>query len=130
MQAALTSLILPVAELGGRVNWVYHPRSGSDFPYCVLRVISWGQGYTSCGAQNYADTRVQADIWGVTYEQATGAAAAVRALLSGYQGVAGGVRFQGIFLDRYNDSADENTGEETRLYRASMDFNLHWSQEI
>lgn len=130
MQTALTTLLLPVAELGGRINWVYSPRQGEAYPYSVLRVISWGQGYTSCGAQNYADTRVQIDVWGNSYAQATEAAQAVKALLSGYQGSVSGIKFQGIFLDRYSDSADENTGSETLLYRVLQDYLIHWSQEI
>lgn len=121
MEEAITALLANVA--GGRRYWVRAPQ-GSAMPYVVMNRISGFADYTMQRASGYVASRLQMDIYAETYTAALTTARDVKARLSGYRG---GV-IQGTFLDAERDLPAEDTGSITKLFRVSMDFNIHHNE--
>ena len=133
MNEALTSLLLadpPLAALvADRVHWLRLPRRVSGFPYLNLQVISDPGDYHTLGDSGWHSTRVQADAWGESYSDAKAVERALRARLSGWRGVWGGIFFQGVFVVESRDLSDATAGEERQLFRIQTDLSIKWALE-
>jgi len=122
MEAALLSLLAPVA--GGRRYYVRAPQ-GEPYPHLVLNRVSGTPNYTMAGPNGFVRTRVQIDVYGNTWPSTFSTAQAVQALLSGFTGVVGSTRFQGIFIESVQDLPASDAGDVTQLYRISIDIMIH-----
>jgi len=122
MEETITALLASVA--GGRRHWVRAPASTAR-PYIVLNRIAGRADYTFQGPSGYVESRVQADIYADTYGAAKATARQVITSLSGRR--TGSIL--GIFLDAERDLPVEDAGAVTHLFRVSLDFNIHHSNE-
>lgn len=127
MEEALVDLLLAnagvAAALERRVWWARAPQGTPARPYCVLRVISDPPDYHMGGASGLVRSRVQADVYGETFEQARTARRALTAAISGYRGPAGARNFQGAFIDGGRDLPDEDDAGD-HLFAVSFDIIL------
>ncbi|QBF32146.1 DUF3168 domain-containing protein [Thalassococcus sp. S3] len=134
MEEALTTLVLghaPLRDLvGGRVHWLRQPRDAEGFPYVNLTLVSDLHAYHMEGPSGLHRTRVQTDTWAETYGTATSVRRALTDHLSGFRGREGAIRFQGIFVGEARDFNDETTGGERQLFRASVDLDISWNEEV
>lgn len=130
---ALTSLLLSDADVSGvvgnRVHWLVLPRSVTGRPYLNLQIISGVHDYHLAGATGLVTSRVQVDAWADSHLSAHEAAAAAKALLSGYHGTHAGVVFQGVFIQSERDRMGNTTGGESQLFRVSVDIEISWNLE-
>ncbi|MDW9877327.1 DUF3168 domain-containing protein [Sinorhizobium meliloti] len=125
MEEALVSLLLSATGVtslvGARINWLRKPQNDAGVPYIVLQRIDGDRDYHMRGPSGYVTSRVQADIYGVTYGSTKKAARALITMLSGHRG---GI-FQGIFIDSERDLPAADAGEVTNLFRTSVDLIVH-----
>lgn len=124
MEADLRTLLLAdtgvAGASGGRVTWGERPQ-GSALPALVLHIIGSVPGYTLEGDGHQRESRVQADCYAPTFLDARTLATAVSGCLSGYSGIVGTTRFQGIFQDSEQDLS-EDAAAGGRVFRMSLDF--------
>jgi hypothetical protein len=127
MEEALLALLTahePLADLvGDRIAWDVKPQGDAD-PSVTLHLISDPPDYHMQGPSGYVQSRVQIDVRAPHRTQAKAAADAIEALLSGYSGTVGGVRFQGVFKDGSSRSSFGHTGAE-QVYLRSHDYMIH-----
>ena len=133
MEEDLRALLLADAAVtgvcGGRVHWGARPQA-SSLPALVLYVISKLPDYNLAAPSGVADTRVQADCWGIDYAGAKALQRAVEGVLSGYSGDIGGTHFHGIFQAGARETRDGGEDEAERPFRVSLDFIItHIAQE-
>lgn len=102
--------------------WPLVREQGSVLPALVVNVISEVRGVTHAGADGLTFLRIQVDAYGATVKEVREVGAAVAGELHGFQGVAGGVVFQGIFHDARRDSFEGEAPE--RVFRVSQDFTV------
>jgi hypothetical protein len=125
MEEALVSLLLGAigvtSIVGTRINWLRKPQNDDGVPYIVLQRIDGDRDYHLRGPSGYVTSRVQADVYGLTYGSSKKAARALIAVLSGHRG---GI-FQGIFIDSERDLPAADAGEVTNLFRTSVDLIVH-----
>ncbi len=119
MEVELTALLASVA--GGRRYWVRAPQDLSERPYVVLQRVPKRPNYTMAGASGYVATRVQADVYGLSFTTTKAAADALKAVVSGYAGGS----IQGIFIDAERDLPDADAGDVNKLFRISIDLIIH-----
>lgn len=112
--AALTAIVPP-----GNINWGEVPQ-GTRPPAIALHLIDNADGLTQQGPDGLWRGRVQVDVYGLTFGDATQAAQAVRDTLHGYRG--GGFRL--IFLSQQRSNQDQQAVD--RPYWISMDFITNW----
>lgn len=110
------------ALVGTRINWTRSPQ-GSASPRVVLYKIAGLRDMCMDGPTGFVSSRIQADCIGTTYASAKSTARALEALISGYAGTTGGVRFEGVFLVAERDDYFD-TDTPDKLFRTSLDFNV------
>lgn len=126
MQEALTALLLGStavrAVLDDRLTWDVIPQGEQD-PCAVLYLITDLPDYVMTGVSGMVFSRVQIDCRALDPTTALTAARAVESALSGFRGVQGAVRFDGIFKDGgRSDFADIGA---QRFFRVSADYLIH-----
>jgi hypothetical protein len=130
MEEALRTFLLAGTDLaalvGTRVHWVRSPQAAAS-PRVVLYRIDGLRDMHMQGPSGLVASRVQVDCIGASYGSAKTVARAVEAILSGYSGSAGGIRFEGCFLIGERDDF-EDTDTPDKLFRTSLDFNI-WHKE-
>lgn len=121
MEEAITALLASVAD--GRRHWGRAPQdiSISTGPFIVLTRIDGVRSYTTIGAANYVASRVQMDVYGLTYTATKEAAREAIAAVSGHSGGS----IQGIFIESERDLPAADAGEVTHLFRTSVDMIVH-----
>ena len=128
MEEALLALIRADAAvttaLGTRINWLRRPQEDTDYPAATLQVVNRLPGYHSKGRDGLTQSRVQIDVWAVSYAAAKTAMRAVQNVLSGYSGTNAGVTFQGIFVESERDTPDEEASGNKRLFRITTDLQV------
>lgn len=103
--------------------WPGRRTQGSALPSVVTHRIDGGREYHLKGDSGLSVARMQIDCWGDSYASAKRTARAVIAAMSAARWSAGGVRFDGVFIeDESDDTFDE--GEET-LFRTRLDLMVH-----
>lgn len=117
---ALIAQSTQVAALTDVVGLGVRPQA-SRAPALVLNIVSEQRDYTYAGSVELLRTRVQIDLYADSSVQAAPLDAAVVALLDGYRGVAGGTRFEGVFLISRTDIPVE-AAVGGPLYRISRDL--------
>lgn len=125
MEAAITALLASVA--GGRRYWGRAPQSVTpdDGPYIVLTRIDGVRDYHMQGASGYVASRVQIDIYALTYTAVRDTVISVRNALSGFIGESSSTDIQGIFIDSQRDLPAPDAGEVNHLFRTSIDIIVH-----
>lgn len=121
MEEIVTGLLASIA--GGRRHWVRAPQSAAR-PHLVLNRISGIRDYHSQGASGYVASRIQIDAYADTYTAAKATARQVVTALSGYRSGT----IQGVFLDMERDLPAEDAGAVNHLFRVSLDFTIHHSE--
>lgn len=128
MEEALVALLLADAGvkllLGTRLNWGRAPQTQGTATYAVLQRITGQRDYTMQRASGYVQSRVQVDVYAVSY---TATKKAARAIIAATSGRKGGL-FQGIFVDAERDLPAADPGEVTNLFRTSIDLIIHHSE--
>lgn len=121
MEEQLRALLMGDAQLSalvpGPIDWGARLQ-GSALPAVVMNVISDIPGYTQQGEDGLTATRVQIDVYALTYGDARIAGRRIRSILSGYSG---GI-FDSIFLDGARDGREAGTNDAERYFRVSLDF--------
>lgn len=122
MEVDLLALLAPVAS--GRRYYVRAPQ-GEPYPHLVLSRASVIPDYVMSGANGFVQTRMQIDIYGNTWPSTVSTAQALQHLVSGFHGIVGSTRFQGIFIDAVRDLPASDAGDVTQLFRISIDIMIH-----
>lgn len=132
IEEALISLLLAdanvAAEIGTDIYWVRSPQEISGRPYATLQVVSDPFNYNLCGPQDLRETGIQIDVWADSYSKAKAVSRAILGVLSGYRGQQGGANIQGTYIGGQRDLPDETTGQESQLFRVSVDVNISWNE--
>lgn len=89
-------------------------------PAVVFIEVSAEEDYSLDGPTGVRALRFQVDSWAVKREEATALGLAVRAVLSGHAGAAGGLAVHGVLFlaERWEFET------ETDLYRTSQDYEI------
>lgn len=122
MEADLLALLAPIAS--GRSYYVRAPQ-GEPYPYLILNRASLVPNYTMAGASGLSQTRMQIDVYGNNWPSTVSTAQALQNLVSGFSGIVGSTRFQGIFIDAVRDLPASDAGDVTQLFRISIDIMIH-----
>lgn len=131
MEEDLRALLLAdagcAAVVGGRVSWGGRPQ-GSDLPAILLHLVAQPGEHTLDGPSGPVASRVQVDCWARSYAAAKLAGRAAERALDGFEGVAGGTRFQGIFKENARDTSEARAADGgdvvEHLFRTSLDFSI------
>jgi len=121
LRALLTSYAPLTALVAQRIFWNAIPQDAVD-PAVVMYRITGGPGYTMAGPDNLQSATVQIDVRATSVASAWAVSRAIKAKLSGFRGVQGGVTFGGIFISGERQSSEK---PGTTLYhRVSTDFDI------
>lgn len=112
------------ALLGSRLRPIRRDQT-DPLPAAALNVISRGDDVTMSGPSGYIATRVQVDVYGITYTDARAAADALIARLHGFAGTQDATVFQGVMLDNESSGFEAGDTEQDRLARIRLDFMVH-----
>lgn len=93
----------------------------TKLPRIVLSSISVVRDYHLQGASGYIVSRVQIDIYDLTYKAVQDIANAVINILSGYRGGS----ILGLFVDNQRDLSGIEAGDPDNLFRQSIDVIVH-----
>lgn len=113
------------AAFGSRIRPTSRDQT-DGLPAATVNVISRGDDLTNDGASGYVVSRVQLDVYAMSYGEAEAAASAVRRRLNGFRGVQGATVFQGVMLDGERTGFDMGDAARDRLARVSLDFMVHY----
>lgn len=129
MEEALVVYLLAGASLSAlvaaRAYWMHAPQLALK-PYVILNRISGVRDYHLTAASGLVESRVQMDVYGLTYVSAKLVARAIESRLSGVQTSQGAVRFSGCFLSNERDGYEDDATPD-KLFRTSLDFMI-WHQ--
>jgi hypothetical protein len=109
-----------VDETGYPVAWGLL-QDGASLPRVAIYQISGSADYAMSGPTGLREARIQVDVYGTSYGQMETAAQAVTTALSGW--VSGAVR--AVFLVGQRDEAPD---ADDKLFRASLDFIVHYQE--
>jgi len=112
--------------LGDRINWVRRPPK-DQLPGATLQRIGGDRGYHMKGPDGLVRSTVQADVWGLKYEDAKLGTRAVQNSIDGFRSAQPDTRFQGIFIETERDMPDEEL-DGLKVFRVSTDFTI-WHTE-
>lgn len=126
MEAALTAYLLSqtalMTSIGNRLTWGRREQ-GKPLPAIVLHRVDGVPDYHATAASGLVESRIQADCWSGSLEEAQAVASALEAVTSGQRFVQANVRFDAILIaDQRQDTFDETGGA---LYRVSLDLSVH-----
>lgn len=121
-KASITSL------LGTRIFPNKIPQKNSDWPCVVYQIISQNPGHTLEGGADYAETRIQLDVYSETALARDALVEALRNVLQGFRGTMGSSTVSSVVyrnsIDLYEPPADNS---DVGLYRNSADYWLRHS---
>ena len=131
MEAALHTLLCGdagVAALAGdRISPIERYQSDGQ-PALTYMTISSQPDYAHSGPTGLAQSRVQLDAYAPLYADAKALIDAAKALLSGYSGTVGSVKFDGIFVEDERDFRADGAGGVERPRRIQLDVMI-WHKE-
>jgi hypothetical protein len=125
MEEALIAKLLATPGVAGLAGTRVYPGSrpqGSPLPALVFSLIDGMPLYADDGEVGLAQSRVQIDCWADSYADAKTLARSVKAALSGFVGMSGGVDFPTIFIDAERDLREGGSNAAEYLFRTSIDF--------
>lgn len=132
MEEALRALLTsdgPLAALvGSRIYWKDIPQ-GETSDLVVMYRISGAPSYHMQGASDLEGARVQINARAETVTRAWAIRRAIKARLSGFKGVHGGVEFAGIFLEDEGDLPTEDPAGPS-IYRGTRSDFAVWTKPI
>lgn len=102
------------------INWNTR-RQEVGSPAIVLHLIDSIPEYADDGEAGLFSSRVQVDVWAMTFREAMEASRAVKTRVSGVKETAGDTEFQGIYIEDEQTSFEESTAGE-RLHRVRLDL--------
>lgn len=114
---------LKLAVPGVPVDWGWNAQ-GAAVPRIVLTMVSDVPAYTHAGPSGYSQSRVQIDIYGMTYSAAKDAARKIETDLSGLRA--------GLILGAFKVGGRDfppDLGAGETLARISEDYMIHHNQE-
>jgi len=123
----LRTLILADTTVSGLIGARMYPvilPQAAVMPALTYQYITGDSVLSNDGPTGLEHPFFQVDAWGETYASMNALFEAVRILLNGFQGDAGGVSVQGIFLARKRDLYDD----QGKLYRRVADYGI-WNEE-
>lgn len=120
MEEQIRTMLL-AALPGTPIDWGARPQ-GSGYPGVVLTIASDQGGHTYDGPDGLSVSRVQVDVYALSYGEARVLSRQIRAALDGYR--SGDIL--GTFRAGERDSRDGGSGEVERPFRISQDFEIHW----
>jgi len=126
MEEQLVAILLANVALDalvdGRIFWA-KMEPDETLPRIVMNVISSVTDYHMTGPSGLKSTRVQIDCYGLTYASAKAVSRAVETVISGYQGVSGTVKFDGIFKIQERDAVNEDA-TPSDWFGVSVDYEI------
>lgn len=129
MQTKLANLLLahaPLAALvGNRVQWDTLPQ-GTPHGRINMRVASGITDYHMQGPSGLEFSRVQFECQGESAAKARAIAEALKARLSGYQGVFQGYHFQ--LFKAVGQRTDHGKVDSHEWFTDMRDFEIHWAE--
>lgn len=104
---------------------------GPTYPAIRYQVIDAPRTHLMTRDPGEVHARVQVDSYSKTYAQAQAVAAQVRLALSRWEGTAGGVTVEHVFLDDERDLDEPQPlhDGETGIYRVMQDYIAHYFEE-
>lgn len=117
LEAGLYALCVADAAVAAAIGTRMYPLiipQGEALPAIAYQRISARRIGAQDGPTGLARARIQLRIVGSSYATAKSTATAVRELLDGYKGVAGGVTIESCWLDN-DDDAEDGTVTTNRL---------------
>ena len=120
--AGISALFKAVASGETRVYWMRSPQTVAK-PYATLMRVSGVPDETHGGRSGLEASRVQIDVYGLTYASAKTAARAIDAFMQGRKGVQGNTEFQGIFRLNWREGFEDDATPD-KLHRQSLDFEI------
>jgi hypothetical protein len=128
MKEALVAILLAdsaiAALVSDRVYWNLRTQ-GKALPAITLHVVSDNLVHFYQGAGGHFVSRVQIDAFGRTNAAMDQLSQAVITALAGRRYIQNSVEFQGIFYRNGRDLTEEGRTEADRIYRFSLDFEIH-----
>lgn len=112
-----------VTALVGQRVWPGRRTQGSALPAIVAHRIDGGRDYHLKGDSGLSAARMQIDCWGDSYGSAKKTARSVIAAMSAARWAAGGVRFDGVFIEDESDDTFDEGGQA--LFRTRLDLMVH-----
>lgn len=121
MEAEITALLRDSdLNVASRIHWVRRPQSETAFPTVVLTRISGRRDYSLTGGTGLVESRLQVDVYGLTYGSAKTASNEIANILSGYRSE----NLRAVFLDTERDLGDADPGDVNPLFRVSTDYQI------
>lgn len=120
MDEALRALLVGSSvntDVAGRIFWDTIPQATTK-PCIVMFLVSGEPDYHMAGPSGLVDSRVQIDTRAATRTAALNLSRKVEAALSGYRGIIGGIKLNGIFKISER-SAFEDNGAESFFLRSA-----------
>jgi hypothetical protein len=128
MQAALLARLRAVpaiVSLFSSMDWLIRPQ-GEAFPTLTLQMISETRSQHLKGFNDLRDSRVQIDVWGLTYSEVReGSELVIAALVP--ENTSNGIVFNRAMVDGVRDLSD--TSGTRFVFRSSIDLIVWWQTE-
>lgn len=115
-----------VAALIGTRFYIDKLPQGPTMPALVFSLLTGSNIRSTDGPSALANPTFQFDCWAANPSDRAALFKALRQLLDCFAGTSEGVAIQGIFLVRYRDLYDNETG----LYRRSADFSIWHGESV
>ena len=133
IEAALRAYLLEdvalAALIGTRIYPVVMPQK-PDLPAVTYLRVTGSRVHSNDGPSGLSSPRFQFDCWALTYLGARAVAEALRLRLDGFKGLIGGSParhdIQGVFFETEREFYES----ETKLYRHSGDYFIHYRESV
>lgn len=123
LRARLTNAAAVTNHVGQRIYWIDRPQAQA-LPAITLQIISDGRPQHLKGFHEIRDTRVQIDVWSLTYATNKTITEAVIATLVP-EDTSNAIRFNRSLVEGVRDLG-ESTGTQF-IHRTSLDLIVWWS---
>lgn len=112
-----------VAALVGERVWIMRfPNDGTEYPAVAIAPVSLRPEMAHDGPVDFAESRIQVDLYADGYAEVRALADAVRQALDGFRGESAGEDVFSVFLE--NEVPE--WGDVLEVYRVTQDYMVTW----
>ena len=129
--AIIQALLADVTVVGfvGTGVWPGSKPQAASNPAIVVNWIEGNPVYTNDGDSGLSQSRLEVDCWGDTYSEVKDLAAAVKNVLSGFQGTVAGISIETAEIESERDSREGGSNVDEYLHRTNIDLTVWHRQE-
>lgn len=127
VEAAIIQLLIAdsgVSAIVGDSVWPGSKPQASGFPAIVVNWIEGEPIYTADGETGLNRVRFEIDAWAETYTGAKDLAAAVKTVLSAFQGTNSGVTIETALFESERDYREGGSNSDEYLFRSNLDLTV------